>query len=331
MLETIGLDSSAELIYRSMLRHPGDGLKALAERVGLSDATVRQSLDGLSELALIRPSAREAIGFRPVAPEAAMEVLLARQQAELAAQQLRVEQSRAAAAQLIAECSALRPRTRGIETDHLSGLEEIRDHLARLAQQTKEEISTFAPGGGHTDEDLRASRAPNAELLSRGVRMRTVYLDSVRNNAPTLEHVDWLRANGGQVRTAPTLPVRMIISDRSSAVLPIDTEDARAGAVVLRGAGTVAALCALFESFWAAAVPLGERPESDAKGLSPQERTVLQLLADGHTDEAIAKRLGVSPRTARRLAADLMDRLGARSRFQAGVIAAAQGWLPTVR
>jgi DNA-binding NarL/FixJ family response regulator len=51
-------------------------------------------------------------------------------------------------------------------------------------------------------------------------------------------------------------------------------------------------------------------------------------LAEGHTDEAIAKRLGVSHRTARRIASDLMDRLGARSRFEAGVRAVQQGWLP---
>ncbi|MET8630960.1 LuxR C-terminal-related transcriptional regulator, partial [Kitasatospora sp. NPDC004669] len=49
--------------------------------------------------------------------------------------------------------------------------------------------------------------------------------------------------------------------------------------------------------------------------------------ADGHTDDAIAKRLGVSPRTARRIATDLMERLNARSRFQAGVRATQAGWL----
>ncbi|MET8624763.1 helix-turn-helix transcriptional regulator, partial [Kitasatospora sp. NPDC004669] len=53
----------------------------------------------------------------------------------------------------------------------------------------------------------------------------------------------------------------------------------------------------------------------------------LGLLADGHTDDAIAKRLGVSPRTARRIATDLMERLSARSRFQAGALAAKAGWL----
>ncbi|MGW3248842.1 helix-turn-helix domain-containing protein [Streptomyces sp. NPDC001070] len=64
------------------------------------------------------------------------------------------------------------------------------------------------------------------------------------------------------------------------------------------------------------------------RGLTGQEATTLQLLADGLTDEAIAKRLGVSPRTARRIATDLMERLNARSRFQAGARAVQHGWLP---
>nr|WP_202549129.1 LuxR C-terminal-related transcriptional regulator [Streptomyces sp. SID8352] len=311
-----------------MLGHPREGVVQLALLLSMSEEQVRSGLDRLSELALVHPSAQEGVGFRAVGPETAMEVLLARQQAELAAQQMRVEASRAAAAQLIAECSALRPRSPDADAEQLIGPDEIRERLARLASRATEEITTFAPGGAHTAADLEASRGPNAELLERGVRIRTVYLDSVRNHQPTLDHVDWLNNHGGQVRTSPTLPIRMIIADRCNAVLPIDTSDARAGAVVLSGAGTVAALCALFESVWQTATPLGHTPRADPNGLPPQESATLHLLAQGYTDEAIAKRLGVSPRTARRVAADLMERLSARSRFQAGVNAAHHGWLP---
>ncbi|GHE51852.1 LuxR family transcriptional regulator [Streptomyces spiralis] len=334
MLDVLGLDAVAEAIYRGMLTSPHDGVTALATRLGLTEEQVRRGLDRLSELALIQPSGREegeGIGFRAIGPETAMEVLLARQQAELAAQQMRVEASRAAAAQLIAECSALRPRAVDQAAEQLIGPEAIRERLAELARTARTEVTTFAPGGAHSAEDLAASRKPNADLLGRGVRMRTVYLDSVRNHAPTLEHVSWLHQHGGQVRTVPDLPIRMIIFDRRQAMLPIDTSDARAGGVVLSGAGTVAALCALFESVWQIAVPLGTTPKCDAKDMPPQERAVLKMLAQGYTDEAIAKRLGVSPRTARRVAANLMERLDARSRFEAGVRAVQDGWLPSTR
>jgi DNA-binding NarL/FixJ family response regulator len=54
---------------------------------------------------------------------------------------------------------------------------------------------------------------------------------------------------------------------------------------------------------------------------------VLQLLAEGHTDETIANRLDVSTRTIRRITKTLMNQLQARSRFQAGINATRQGWI----
>ncbi|WP_436755359.1 LuxR C-terminal-related transcriptional regulator [Streptomyces sp. URMC 124] len=333
MLAVLGLDTDTERVYRAMLAHPDDGVTALSQRLALSEDALRGCLDRLSSLALIRPSGQAETAFRVLGPEQAMNLLLARQQADLAAHQERVEAARAAAAQLIAECSALRGPSVGFCAEQLTGAEEIRDRLARLAAGVQHEIMTFAPGGAHTESDLEASRGPNAALLERGVTMRTIYLDSVRNHQPTLHHVDWLHQHGGQVRTAPTLPIRMIIADRSQAVLPLDTEDAQVGAVVLTGQGITTALCELFENTWRTATPLGPAVtvERDDNGLTRQHREVLRMLAEGLTDQAIAKRLGVSSRTARRFAAELMDALEARSRFEAGVHAVQNGWLPSSR
>lgn len=55
------------------------------------------------------------------------------------------------------------------------------------------------------------------------------------------------------------------------------------------------------------------------------DRMLLDALARGGKDEVVARRLGVSPRTLRRRMTDLMRRLGATSRFQAGVFAAQSG------
>lgn len=69
-------------------------------------------------------SAEDAGRLRAVSPDIGMEILMARQQAELAAQQQRVEASRAAAAQLISEYSELRPATRHPEVEQLVGLDQ---------------------------------------------------------------------------------------------------------------------------------------------------------------------------------------------------------------
>ncbi|MGE6730321.1 response regulator transcription factor [Streptomyces sp. NPDC059900] len=67
--------------------------------------------------------------------------------------------------------------------------------------------------------------------------------------------------------------------------------------------------------------------ELSSTDLSSTERALLRLAAEGCTDAAAASRLHVSHRTARRMMAALMERLGARSRFEAGVKAARLGWL----
>ncbi|MFD0077741.1 glycosyltransferase [Streptomyces sp. NPDC127166] len=58
-----------------------------------------------------------------------------------------------------------------------------------------------------------------------------------------------------------------------------------------------------------------------------QERESPMLLGIGCTDDIAARRLGVSLRTVRRMSSELMNGLGARSRFEAGVRATKEGWL----
>ncbi|WP_330331871.1 LuxR C-terminal-related transcriptional regulator [Streptomyces sp. NBC_00536] len=328
MLTALGLNAVAESVYRAMLADPRGGVAELVEAVGAPRPEVLDALDLLSELALVRPSAEQEGRLRAVSPDIGMEILMARQQAELAAQQQRVEASRAVAAQLIAEYADLRPAASSPGVEQLIGIDEIRDCLTRLTRDVTTEVMSFAPGGAQPAAQMDASRPLDGQLLGRGVRMRTVYLNSVRNDQPTVEYANWLAGLGGQVRTVPALPTRMIITDRATAVIPVSSDDTSAGAVVLTGQGTLTALCALFESVWSGAQPLGEAAPTDSGGLSPQESTTIALLAQGHTDESIAKRLGVSQRTARRIATDLMERLGARSRFEAGVRCVQRGWLP---
>ena len=75
-------------------------------------------------------------------------------------------------------------------------------------------------------------------------------------------------------------------------------------------------------------LPLRPLPEPGADtGLTASEQELLRLLGKGLTDEAAAKRLGVSLRTVKRRMEDLMRRLEAGSRFEAGLKAGQRGWL----
>ncbi|WTS79142.1 helix-turn-helix transcriptional regulator [Streptomyces sp. NBC_00104] len=328
MLDVFGIDARTESVYRGMLAHPESGVTGLSDVLGLSREEIRTALDRLSEMALIRPSAEDPQRMHALNPQLGMEMLIARQQAELAVQQQRVEEGRAAAARILSEFALEDSATVKGDAEHVEGLDNIRDHLAAMNNEVEDEFLTFAPGGAQTEANMRNSRPLNRRLLDRGVRMRTVYLDSIRNDTATLAHAEWLTSHGAQVRTAPSLPNRMIIWDRRVALIAANSDDTAAGVTIHRAQGTVAALAALFENVWQTAEPFGvESHPREPDGLNAQQREALRLLALGHTDEMVAKRLGVSARTARRIATTLMEHFGSRSRFQAGVRAAQQGFI----
>jgi DNA-binding NarL/FixJ family response regulator len=59
--------------------------------------------------------------------------------------------------------------------------------------------------------------------------------------------------------------------------------------------------------------------------LSPRERQVLELVAEGRTNKAIAEHLSVSPNTVKSHVTSLLTKLQADSRVQLAAIAARQG------
>jgi DNA-binding NarL/FixJ family response regulator len=74
-------------------------------------------------------------------------------------------------------------------------------------------------------------------------------------------------------------------------------------------------------------VDLDQAAETGGPAASAFDRAVLMLMSSGVKDEAAARQLNVSDRTYRRHVADILTRLGASSRFQAGVEAVRRGWL----
>ncbi|WP_330239417.1 helix-turn-helix transcriptional regulator [Streptomyces sp. NBC_00525] len=329
MLDPLGLDATSEAVYRALLAQPYASLAEHRAQLELTPDQFEDALQTLLDLALVRPAASSG-GRRlhVVDPRLGLEALLARRRARLAAERRRLADGEAAVAELLCDLPATHPAIGESPVVHLDGVDHVRDYLTQLHEEVEEEILTFATGGAQTEENMHASRPLNQELLERGVRMRTVYLSSIHNHPPTVTHVTWLASLGAEVRTTPSLSTRMIIADHRLALVALDDQDSSLGALVVSGGGLIAALEALFEHVWLDADPLGpcEKPEEHA--LNRQQHETLRLLARGHTDEAIAKRLGVSPRTARRIAKGLLGHLDARSRFQAGVHAAQLGYLP---
>lgn len=329
-LEPVGLDAACEAVYRAMLARPYESVGRLAQQAGLSMSDVHRAIQRLAELRLVRSSDQREGQVWAVSPHLGMEILLARQQAELAARQLQLENCRVAVAELLADCPlTLTPAVTG--TQHVLGLDRLTDLVAMLAQKAHTEVVGFRPNDRQASHALDDFRPFDRQLRDGTLSARYVYLDVSYLAPAAVVRAGWLSELGAQIRTTDALPSWMIIIDRAAALVPVRADQPADGALLLTSEGPLAALCALFDLVWATAQPLSESAQHNRHGLSVQQATVARLLAEGLTDDAIGRRLGISPRSARRAAGDLMARLGARSRFQAGALAVHRGWINAER
>lgn len=328
MLQALGLGPDVEAVYRGMLGDPSGGVAELCVSLGLTETQVRSGLDRLVDLGLLGPSRDSPGSLRAISPDLGLELLLGRQEEELARRQAELALSKAAAARVVSEFADLRPHTEVDGAERLVGIDAIQSRLEDLSRGLTHEFMAILPGGALSEASMEAARPLDRRALGRGIEMRSVYQDSTRNDPATLAYARWLTEEGGQVRTSPLLPPRLLIFDGKVAVVPIDPANSRLGALCTRAPGIVASLRTLFEQTWDSAVPLGaDRPRSTDSKPTAGELELLKLLASGMTDEAAGKRLGVSLRTVRRQMSALMERLHASSRFEAGLKAAQQGWL----
>jgi DNA-binding CsgD family transcriptional regulator len=330
VLGLLGLGPRSEPVYRLMLAEPQLGIAALCQRLALTDSEVRAALDDLMRCALLRESRENPGRLRVVRPEVGLETLLRRQEEELAARQRELAAARTKVAELVAEYSApdALSDSPADSTRHLIGIDAIQAELEVLAQEMRIECLSVLPGGAQSQASIDHARPLDRAGLARGVSILTLCQDSARHDPATYAYARWLTDLGGQVRTAPVLPPRLLIFDRQIAVLPIDPSNTKLGALCTREPGVVGSMLAVFERAWDTAVPLGAHMTSDDEtGLTRLDQELLKLLSAGMTDEAAGNRLGISARTVRRQMAALMERLHATSRFEAGLKAAHRGWL----
>ncbi|GID93957.1 LuxR C-terminal-related transcriptional regulator [Amorphoplanes digitatis] len=323
MLSAIGLSADAELVYLGMLSAPHLDLPQLAAHIDMPEDAVRATLDELIDLSLV-VHGNDGARPRTIGPTVGLASLIARAEAEVEEKQRQLEATRTVVMSLAAAHEETRDRE---QITKWAGVDAVRGRLEDLAARTTVECVSLNPHAAQSPEGKSASQPLNQRMLERGVAIRAVYQDSHRHNPLLHEYAVWMTAMGAELRTAPTLPMLLVIFDRRTALLPIDPTDSSKGAQEVHAPGIVAAVYGLFAQIWSTATPLGQAPACDDADLDPQLRELSRLLACGSTDEMIARKMGLSLRTIKRKSAELMDRLDARSRFQAGVIAAQRGWI----
>jgi DNA-binding CsgD family transcriptional regulator len=326
----LGLDESLARVWKAMAEMPGIGVEGLSRRLEISESELRGLLDALADRSLIRASQRTPGLLLPISAEAALTQLIRGREEDLAERQRRIRAQRAEISRVVedrldADDAASRPDG---QIEHLIGPDEIHARFEEIAYTTTTSVDSVVAVAELPARMLADAWPLDADLLRRGVKFRSLYVEAIRDSAPLAAYARALQQAGAEVRINPTLPHRIFVSDRRVAVVPLDPVVRSRGVAIVKAAGVIALLEDLFEAIWLHAAPLDAGKAVDAEtGLSDTERTLLTMLAGGSTDEAAAEELGVSLRTVRRIMADLMQRLDAGSRFEAGIKAAKRGWL----
>jgi DNA-binding MarR family transcriptional regulator len=311
MLEALGISAFAESVYRALLAGPGRSQAELTRDLGRSAGATRRAVAELEEIGLVTRAPGRPVRLIAARPDTAIDLLVARRQSELTALQVN-------ARALVAEMSGPRQPDELLEV--LVGQRAVGHRYTALVQGCERELLVI-------DRPPYAAPIEPAEQevstrLREEIEVRGLYAPESLEPAGALEAVRRAVEQGEQSRLHPKLPMKLAIMDRQVALLPLVLDDMVESALVVRKCALLDALVVLFELLWEQSSPVVPAPVPAQPDLG-----LLTLLAAGAKDETIARQLGISPRTVTRRVAELLDQLGARTRFHAGVLAVRNGWL----
>ncbi|MGH9437847.1 MAG: LuxR C-terminal-related transcriptional regulator [Terriglobia bacterium] len=176
------------------------------------------------------------------------------------------------------------------------------------------------------EKDARVQR----EAQIRGVRYRNIVDTMYVGLTGAVERIRSDAEAGEKIRLFSGVPLKMLIADRRIAIVPLQLQQPDGPSLIVRHSALLDALCALFEVLWERAAPVSFTIAGTVETGVPASQSfreveeLISLMAAGLNDKKIAGELGISMRTLRRRAAELMKNLNARTRFQAGWFAARQ-------
>ena len=281
-------------------------------------------------LGLLRPAVGRPGVLVPMSPEIAAASVVAPLEAGIARTGAQIQAIRDELGALMPHYRAAPRRFEHQEPFLL--LPDAQAVAAVLAQETalcREEFIGVRPGGVEPAGTGPDPLIGDIAMLRRGVRLRALCSPVV--GAGAKDRVRTLKSAGAEYRTSPELPGRAAVFDQSVALVP-RPDGVAEGALLLRGREIVAYLCQVLDRLWATGAPFEDAREVSTMQLlnTGLRRALVRMLAEGVKDEIIARKLGVSLRTCRRHVAEILDGLGADSRFQGGVLAERAGLLTRI-
>ncbi|MFE7711427.1 helix-turn-helix domain-containing protein [Streptomyces sp. NPDC057486] len=342
MLQALGLGPAEEAIYTALLARPTASAQDLARQTGLESAETTRILLDLTTRGLVAVADEAGSGapdsadcdagcqparYRLTPPSVALAPFLAEQRNAL-------HRAETAFSMLTEQYRTTAAHPAGSVVEVVVGVQQVAHRFHQLQRGAQQELLVFLVGEPiavpREDADMSESSA-----LDRGVDFRVVAAKDYLDGPGMAKDARAGITAGIELRLVDSLPLKMIVSDRERAMVPLDMADSdgEPSAIVVHRSGLLTALVHLFEKEWAEARPLyttatGVRAEPAGDQQPTEgELEVLALLLAGISDRRAAAQLGLSIRTVERRTRRLMDLAGADSRLQLGWHAARAGWL----
>jgi hypothetical protein len=212
---------------------------------------------------------------------------------------------------------------------YLSDPAEVNARIQDVISDARREILAAQPGGPRQRELLDIAIARDTAALDRGVEIRTIYRDTVRDHALTAEYARTMstRTTGKPARYATLVGdfERMVIVDREYAFISdhIVAGSPPHAAWLVKDPAVVAVLAKQFETSWQWAQPwTGELrtrsgvdtvTSADGVRTDRQQRGIMRYLCKGHSQAATARKLGYSERKLQEEIAVLKSLWGVRT------------------
>jgi sugar-specific transcriptional regulator TrmB len=323
MLAAIGLDETHESAYRALVSVGAADVPDLARRLMLGEQDAERALRGLERRGLAAQSSGRPGRWVAAPPGVALGALLAQQRHEL-------EQAELAAALLAEEyrAAASEPAVHDL-VEVVIGASAVTQRFLQLQLGAAEEVCALVTGnpvavtGTENDAEEQAAE--------RGVRYRVVVERAVLDRPDGITELTSALGRDEQVRVVETVPTKLVVADRSLAMVPLTSHTSEPAALVVHASGLLELLSGLFESVWRDALPLrlgaSGVTEQGPDGPDGTDLEVLSLLLAGLTDASVAKQLDLGLRTVQRRVKRLMELTGVTTRLQLGWQAYERGWV----
>ena len=180
------------------------------------------------------------------------------------------------------------------------------------AAETASRPSLVFPEEGPLLAALRAGHLGDLQTRVGDGHVRVLLNVGIHPSGELAERLDQARELGVQFRRSQNTPSWLYVDDSSIVGVPILWgSPAPTRLLAVRTPPVVAAVALVFDELWSTADRWDEPTET--------WMSILGLMSQGLTDDAIAQRLGLTDRTVRRRIAEAMAELGVTSRFALGM------------